>query len=165
MGEPGIEDIDFRPRLPAVRLALACLVFGFLGWAFAGEQRFELQRGDSLTLGRLAEALGIGLMLLAGFGFITSFLLLQFRLRFTEAGIRRLTLFRPRFIPWGGVRAARVGSYKGYLTLELWVSRRRWVCVPLMEYGRGWRLLAEIRKRVPVEVQVSDKQTALMRDG
>jgi hypothetical protein len=40
--------------------------------------------------------------------------------------------------------------------LELWVSRRRCVWVPLLEYGRGRSLLAEIKKRLAVEVEASE---------
>jgi hypothetical protein len=163
MVERRIEEIDFRPRLPVVRLVLACLVFGFLSWIFVREKWLEFNMVDRPTSpGVLVEVVGIGLLILAGFGFITSFLLLQFRLRFTEAGIRRLTLFGPRFIPWGGVRAAQLGSYKGYIALELLVSRRRWVCIPVLEYGRGAHLLEEIRRRLPVEVRASERQLALL---
>ena len=163
MHNPRIEDIDFLPRVPIVRLALTCLVFGILGWAFANDTWFEFQLAGRLTRGDLVEAIVIGLMLLVIFCFITSFLLLQVRLRFTEAGIRRLTLFGPRSIQWSDVRAAQVESVKGYLVLGLWVSRRRWVCVPLLEYRRGARLFSEIRKRVPVEVRASDKQLTLLK--
>lgn len=164
MGDSKIDEIDFFPRLPIVRLVLTCLAFGVLSWAFVNEVRFEFQLAGPPALGDLVEAVGIGLLLLTSFCFITSFLLLQFRLRFTEAGIRRLTLFGPRFIPWGSVRAAQVESYRGYLTLGLWVSRRRWACVPLLEFRRSACLLAEIRRRVPVEVRASDKELALLGD-
>ena len=159
-----IEHIDFMPRVPIVRLVLTCLAFGVLSWAFMNEVWFELRFTGGMAPADLVEAIGIGLFLLVSFCFITSFLLLQFRLRFTEAGIRRLTLFKPRFIPWGSVRSAEVESYRSYLTLGLWVGQRRWVCVPLLEFRRRARLLSEISKRVPVEVRVSEKQLALLGD-
>lgn len=163
MGEPRIEEMDFRPLFPVLRLLLACLVFGFLGWVFVNEKWLEFNMtGRPTPLSLLVETVGIGILILTGFGFITSFLVLQFRLNFTEEGIHRLTLFAPRFIPWGSVRAAQIGSYKGYLALELLVGRRRWVCIPLLEYGRGAHLLEEIRRRLPVEVQASDRQLALL---
>ena len=164
MDHSRIEGIDFGPQVPIVRLVLTCLAFGVLGWAFVNELRFELQQTDRPALGDMVEVIGIGVLLLGSFCFITSFLLLQFRLRFTEAGLHRLTLFGPRFIPWGSVRAAQVESYRGFLVLVLWVSQRRWICVPLLEFKRSARLLAEIRRRVPVEVQVSHKQLALLGD-
>jgi hypothetical protein len=162
MGDYRIEEIDFLPQVPVVRLVLTCLAFGALGWAFINEVWFEFQLAGRLTLTDLVEAVGIGLLLLTGFCFITSFLLLQFRLRFTEAGLRRLTLFGPRFIPWSAVRAAQIESYRGNLVLTLRVSQRRWVCVPLLEFRRSARLLAEIRRRVTVEVRASERQLALL---
>ena len=163
MAHPRIEEIDFRPRLPIVRLGLACLVFGFLGFIFVREKLFEFSMADHANYPAvLTEAVVIGLLIVLGFGFITSFLLLQFRLRFTEAGIRRLTLFAPRFIPWSSVQRAQLGSYKGYLALELFVGRRRWICIPVLEYGSGFHLFEEIRKRLPVEVQASDRQIAVL---
>jgi hypothetical protein len=163
--ETRIEEIDFGPRLPAVRLILSCLVFCVLAFAFVSQKWVDFNLAGHPMAADLAETVGVGLLLLLSFGFIASFLLLQFRLKFTEAGIQRLTLFSPWFISWNSVEAARVGSFKGYLALELWVSRRRWICVPLLEYRRGDRLLAEIRKRLPVEVQVSEKQLSQLRDG
>jgi hypothetical protein len=163
--ETRIEEIDFGPRLPAVRLILSCLVFGILAFAFVNQKWADFSLVGRSLFGDLAETIGIGLLLLLSFGFIASFLLLQFRLKFTEAGIQRVTLFPPWFIPWDSVRAARVGSFKGYLALELWVSKRRWICIPLLEYRKGDRLLAEIRRKLPVEVQVSDTQLSQMRNG
>jgi hypothetical protein len=163
--ETRIEEIDFRPRLPVVRLILSCLVFGVLAFAFVSQKWVDFNLADRSMASDLAETVGIGLLLLLSFGFIASFLLLQFRLKFTEAGIQRFTLFSPWFIPWNSVQAARVGSFKGYLALELWISRRRWICVPLLEYRKGNRLLAEIRRRLPVEVQVSEWQLSQLGDG
>ena len=148
-----------------MRLILSCLVFGVLAFAFVSQKWVDFNLAARPMAADLAETVGVGLLLLLSFGFIAGFLLLQFRLKFTEAGIRRLTMFSPWFIPWESVRAARVGSFKGYLALELWVSRRRWICVPLLEYRRGDRLLAEIRRRLPVEVQVLEKQLSQLRDG
>ena len=164
MGDSRIDDIDFSPQVPIVRLILICLAFGVLVWAFVNEVRFQLQLEGRPTRGDLVETAGIGVLLLTSFCFITSFLLLQFRLRFTEAGIRRLTLFGPRFIPWRSVLAAQIENYRGYLVLGLWVSRRRWICVPLLEFKRRGRLLAEIRSRLPVEVRASEGQLAVIGD-
>jgi hypothetical protein len=159
-----IEEINFHPQLPVVRLALSCLAFGFLFWSFIDECGDKLRQGARTDTAFLVETACISLFLLGGFGFVTSFLLLPFRLRFTEKGIRRLTLLPPRFVPWSAVLAAQVGSYKGYLWLELWVSRMRWVSVPLMEYRKGAELLAEIRQRLPVEVRVTEEQIAHLRE-
>lgn len=163
--ESRIEEIDFSPRVPVVRLILTGLAFGVLGWAFANETWFEFQLAGRLALRDLIEAIGISLLLLVSFCFITSFLLLQFRLKFSEVGIRRLTLFAPRFIKWDSIRSASVWSYKGYVCLELRVSRCRWVCVPLLEYGKGARLFREMKKRVPIEIHVSEKQLAVLSDS
>ena len=159
-----IEEMDFRPRIPIVRVLLAVVVFGFLAFIFANEKRYEFNLPDRPTASDLVETIGIGLMLVFGFGFITSFLLLPFRLKFTELGIRRFTLFPPWFIPWKSVLVARIGSYKGYLALELSVRRFRWICIPLMDYKAGARLLAEIRRRLPVSVQVSERQLSQLGD-
>lgn len=158
MAEQRIEEIDFRPRIPIVRLILAIAVFGFLALIFANEKRYEFSLPDRPTASDLVETVGIGFMLILGFAFITSFLLLPLRLTFTESGIKRFTLFPPWFIPWNSVRVARIGSYKGYLALELSVRRFRWICIPLMDYKSSARLLAELRGRLPVDVQVSERQ-------
>src|SRR5512139_892646 len=99
MAEQRIEEIDFRPRLPIVRLLLAVVVFCFLTFIFADEKRFVFSLPDRPTFSDLVETIGIGFMLVLGFGFITSFLLLPFRLKFSELGIRRFTLFPPWFVP------------------------------------------------------------------
>ena len=159
-----IDEIGFGPRVPLVRLVLNCLAFGVLGWAFINETMFEFQAVGQRTLSDLVEVIGISFLLLASFSFTTSFLLLQFRLRFTETGIRRFTLLGPRFIPWDSVRAAQLESFKGYLMLSLWVSRWRWIYVPLMEFRSSARLFEEIRRRLPVEVRATENQRALLGD-
>ena len=164
MVDSRIEHIDFLPRVPVVRIVLTCLAYGVLGWALMNEVWFELQLAGRPVLGDLVETVGTGLFLLGSFCFISSFLLLQFRLRFTEEGIRRLTFFGPRFIPWGSFLAAQVESWRGYLVLGLWVSKRRWICVPLLEFKKSASLLEEIKSRLPVQVQVSEKQLALLGD-
>jgi hypothetical protein len=164
MADSRIGEIDFLPRVPVVRLVLTCLAFGVLGWAFVNEMWFEFQLTGPPNFGDLVEAVGISLLLLASFCFITSFLLLQFRLKFTEAGIHRLTLFGPRFIAWGSIQSASVWNLKGYVCLELHVSRWRWVCVPLLEFKRSGQLLREIESRLPVDVRASENQLALLSD-
>lgn len=159
-----IDEIDFIPRVPVVRLVLTCLAFGVLGWAFVNEVWFKFQLVGQPSLGDLIEAVGISLLLLASFCFITSFLLLQFRLKFTKTGIHRLTLFGPRFIAWGSVQSASLWNYKGYVCAELRVSRRRWICVPLLEFKKSARLFREIKSRLPVEMRASENQLALLGD-
>jgi hypothetical protein len=149
-----LDDRDFGPRLPAVRLALACAAFGALGFLFALETRNAYTYGVPATPGFVFERVGIALMLLAAFSCIALHLLLPLRLRFTEAGIRRRTLFRPRFVPWQNVEGARLASFKGGVWLELKVAgRRTWIIVPVAEYRRAATLLAELRRRLSVEVQ------------
>ena len=165
MGTSRIEDKDFQPKLPLYRLVLVVIVFGVLGLAFLNDKWSDYKFAGKLELSDLFEFIGIGLILLLGFSFIVAFLLLPFRLRFTELGIRRRTVFGPWFVAWGSVRAAHVGNYKGYQALELRIGRWRWICVPLLEYKNAGALLAEIRSRLPVEVKVSDRQLSLLRDS
>ena len=161
MLETRLDTTDFGPRFPAGRLALACAAFGALGYLFALETRNAVTFGAPATRGFLVERAGIALMLLLGFSLIVLHLLLPLRLRFTEAGIVRRTLLRPRFVAWQGVTGARLTSFKGNVWLELKVvGRRTWIVVPVGEYRRAASLLAELRRRLPVEVQHADGELA-----
>ena len=154
MLETRLDTIDFGPRVPFGRLALACAAFGALGFLFALETRNALKFGLPVTNGFIVERAAIAAMLLLGFSFLALLLLLPLRLRFTEAGIARRTLLRPRFVPWQGVEGARLTSFKGSVWLELKVSgRRTWIVLPVAEYRRAASLLAALRRRLPVEVQ------------
>ena len=161
MLETRIDTVDFGPRFPFGRLALACAAFGALGFLFTLETRNAFTYGLPITTGFLVERAGIALMLLAAFSFVALHLLLPLRLRFTEAGILRRTLFRPRFVPWQGVTRARLSSFKANVMLELNVTGRRLpVLIPLADYRRPATLLAQIRGRLPVEVQDPGGQLA-----
>lgn len=163
-GEKRMEEMDFGPRLPFVRITFTLLAFAFLTWAAARETAARLEYAEP-TPGIVAETIFIALMLFAFGGGMTSYLLLPVTLRFTEEGIRRKTILAPRFVPWSAVRSAKIGTYRGYFALEMWIGKYRWITIPLLQYRRGDALLAEIRKRLPVEVAASEKETALLRDG
>lgn len=153
--------MDFRPRVPYVRLALACAAFGALGCLLALETRNAFVYGVPVTAGFIVERAGIASFLLLVFSFVVLHLLLPLRLRFTEAGIIRRTIFRPRFVPWQDVAGARLTSFKGNVWLELKVAgRRTWIVVPAAEYRRAASLLAELRRRLPVEIQHADGELA-----
>ena len=154
MLETRLDTTDFGPRFPLFRLALACAAFGALGFLFALETHNAYIYGVPATTGFLVERAVIAAMLLAAFSALALHLLLPLRLRFTEAGIRRRTVFRPRFVPWRNVLGARLTSFKGGVWLELKVAgRRTWIVVPVAEYRRPATLLAEMRRRLPVEIQ------------
>ena len=154
MLETRLDTTDFRPRFPAGRLALACAAFGALGFLFALETRNAFRFGLPVTNGFLAERAAIASFMLLVFSGVVLHLLLPLRLRFTDAGLARRTIFRPRFVPWRSVTGARLTSYKGGVWLELKVAgRRTWIVVPVGEYRRAASLLAELRRRLPVEVQ------------
>ncbi|MBX3278455.1 MAG: hypothetical protein KF868_10685 [Acidobacteria bacterium] len=159
-----LEDMDFKPRTPFLRLALILLVFSFFTFVLITETKSRLEFSPITDPNFLAETVFVVLLLLLFSGFMLSYLLLQFRLRFTEEGIHRRTLLKPRLIRWDDVKRAQVSGVRGYFALELWVSRRRCVLVPLLEYGRGRSLLAEIRKRLAVEVEVSERNLAVLRE-
>lgn len=167
MLETRLDTTDFGPRAPYARLALACAAFGTLGFLFALETRNAVTFGAAATPGFLVERAGIALMLVAGFSLVLLHLLLPLRLRFTDAGIVRRTIFRPRFVAWRSVTGARLTSFKGNVWLELKVAgRRTWIVVPVGEYRRPASLLAELRRRLPVEVQHADGELAArLRDG
>lgn len=157
MLETRLDTTDFRPRLAYGRLALACAAFGVLGYLFALETRNAFKFGVPITNGFLVERVGIATFMLLVFTFLVLHLLLPLRLRFTEVGIVRRTIFRPRFVPWQGVTGARLTSFKGNVWLELKVTgRRTWIVVPVAEYRRAASLLAELRRRLPVEIQHAD---------
>ena len=160
--------MDFKPRLPLVRLTLLLLVFCFFTFAFITDTKTRLEFRSITELGFLAETVFVGLVLLLFIGFTLPYLLLQHRLRFTEEGLHRWTLLEPRFIPWRDVKRARMGfvvSRGGtILLLELCVNRWRWVWIPLLQYKRSASLFAEIRKRLAVEVEIRGRVQELLRD-
>jgi hypothetical protein len=96
-------DMDFKPRLPLFRLILLLLVFSFFTFAFVTDTKTRLEFRSVTELGFLAETIFVGLLLLSFISFTLPYLLLQHRLRFTEEGLLRYTLFKPRFIPWKNV--------------------------------------------------------------
>jgi hypothetical protein len=155
--ETRLDTTDFRPRLPTGRLLLACAAFGTLGFLFALETRNAFTFGRPITNGFVVERVGIASFMLLVFSSLVLHLLLPLRLRFTEAGIARRTLLRPRFVPWQSVAGARLTSFKGNVWLELKVAgRRTWIVVPVGEYRRAASLLAALRRRLPVAVQHAD---------
>ena len=162
------EDMDFEPRLPLFRLILLLLVFCFFTFAFITDTKTRLEFRSFSELGFLAETVFVGLLLLSFISFTLPYLLLQHRLRFTEEGLQRWTLLKPRFIPWGDVKRARMGfvvSRGGtFLLLELCVNRWRWVWIPLLQYRKSAILFAEISNRLTVEVEISGKARELLRD-
>lgn len=160
-----LEHKDFGPRVPFVRLALACLAFGALGFLFALETRNAYRYGTPITNDFIAERAGIAAFMLLVFSVLVLYLLLPLRLRFTESGIVRRTILRPRFVPWQNVQGARFASHKSGVWLELKVAgRRTWIIVPVNEYRRPASLLAELRRRVPVEVQDAGNFAARLKD-
>ena len=163
-----LEDMDFRPRLSVLRLTLLLLVFSFFTFVFITETKTRLEFRSITELGFLAETIFVGLILLSFICFTLPYLLLQHRLRFTEEGLHRWTVFKPRLIPWRDVKRARMGfvvSRGGtLLLLELCVNRRRRVWIPLLQYRKSASLFAEIRKRLAVEVEIKGRALELLRD-
>lgn len=154
MLETRLDTIDFRPDFPFFRLAFFCVGYGMLCLIFALETRNQFTYDLPVTTGFVVERLVIGAMLLGVFVMLALWLLLPFRLRFTEEGLRRRTIFGPRFVPWHGVTRARLSSFKQSVMLELNAKGRRLpLLVPVSEYGRRATLLAEIRRRLPVEIE------------
>ena len=160
--------MDFKPRLPVFRLTLLLLLFCFFTFAFITDTKTRLEFRSITELGFLAETVFVGLLLLSFISLTLPYLLLQHRLRFTEEGLHRWTVLKPRFVPWGDVKRARLGfvvSRGGtFLLLELCVSRWRWVWIPLLQYGRSASLFAEIRTRLAVEVEIRGTAQQLLRD-
>ena len=61
---------------------------------------------------------------------------------------------------------ARFASHKSGVWLELKVvGRRTWIIVPVNEYRRPASLLAELRQRLPVEIQDAGNFAARLKDG
>lgn len=135
---------------------------------FILDTKTELEYKSLSDLGFIAETVFVCLILLSFISFMLSYLLLQYRLRFTEEGLHRRTLLKPRFIPWKDVQRARMGSVAvragTLLLLELCVCKWRWVWIPLLEYRRGASLFEEIRKRLPVEVEIRRSAQELLSD-
>jgi hypothetical protein len=156
-----LDDKDFGPRVPALRLALLCAAFGALGYLFALETRNTLTYNAPVSSGFWVERAFIAAMLAGAFAPLALWLLLPLRLRFTDAGILRRTLLRPRFIPWQNVTGGAPSSFKANVMLELRVTNRRLpVLVPLTEYRRPAALLAELSRRLPARVSDTGGQLA-----
>jgi hypothetical protein len=138
--------------MPALLLTIVCLIFCALGWLAFNDIRqtvgIQLEQGDALAPGILAEIAVIVLMLFSVPAFLVLHLTLPLRLTFTEKGIRRRTVLPPRFIAWDRVRGASLGVWRGHIWLELKVGRWRSICIPLSDYRRAASLLAEIRERL-----------------
>ncbi|HLL76742.1 MAG TPA: hypothetical protein VK421_15920 [Pyrinomonadaceae bacterium] len=167
MLETRLDTMDFRPDFPLFRLLFFCAGYGMLCLGFALETRNVFTYNSPVAAGTIVERVLIGAMLLSVFVSLALWLLLPFRLRYTEAGILRRTVFRPRFIPWQSVTAASLTSFKGSVWLELRATGRRLpVLIPLIEYRRAASLLAQIRRRLPVDVQDPGGQLAArLSDG
>ena len=161
MLETRLDTIDFRPAFPFLRLALLCAAFGALGLLFALETRNAFTYGVPVTTGFIVERAAIASLLLPVFTSLLLWVLLPLRLRFTEAGLLRRTILRPRFVPWQAVARACLTSFKSNVMLELNITGRRLpVLVPLADYRRPAALLAQIQRRLPVEVQDPGRQLA-----
>lgn len=161
MLETRLDTIDSGPRVPVIRLALACLAFGSLGFLFFLDTQNTIKYNSPATAGFWVERASIAAFMLLVFSLIALHLLLPLRLRFTEAGIARRTLFGPHVVPWKNITQARLGNFKGYVMLEMKiVGRRLWISVPVSEYRRPASLLAELRRRLPVAVQHADSHFA-----
>jgi len=144
------------------------LVFSFFTYAFVDDTKRRLEFRSISELGFLAETIFLGLILLCFICFTLPFLLLQHRLRFSEEGLHRWAVFKPRLIPWKDVKRARMSfvvSRGGtLLLLELYVNRRRWVWIPLLQYRRSASLFAEIKRRLEVEVEIKGRALELLSD-
>ena len=71
------------------------------------------------------------------------------------------TDFRPRFPAGLLALACAACGFKGNVWLELKVvGRRTRITVPAAEYCRAASLLAELRRRLPVEIQHADGELA-----
>jgi hypothetical protein len=89
-----------------------------------------------------------------------------YRIRFYEAGIVTLGLGGRRFIPWSAVRDARINRFKGNLELALRAHGRRFpVSIPLNSYRKQSTLLAELRRRLPVQINDAGNFAALLTDN
>jgi hypothetical protein len=165
--ETRLDTRDFGPRTPYGRLALGCLAYGTLGYLLYLDTQNTIKYNSPVSAGFLVERACILAFMLLVWGAIVVHLLLPRRLRFSEAGLVRRTFFGPHFVPWASVKTARLGSFRGYVMLEMKVpGKRGWVSVPVSEYRRAASLLAEIRRRLPVPVEhAGARYAALLKDG
>jgi hypothetical protein len=166
-----IDDINFQPQKPIIRSIVWAVFFTFMLFAlFSDYQRyfttdeltsvqpvFDLEFWVNLILEIVVFVTGIVLVI--------SWLRFPFQLHFTEQGIRRRTLLPPKFVSWNAVLAAKMSRYKGNLWLDLQISAKRWVVVPLLEYGKSEDLVTAIKERLPVDLYISPQDMERLRSN
>lgn len=151
-----IEQIDFGARIKVLPLLAVSPFFVFYAlMCWLEIRRFPDSEDYSLEI---FWVLPLVLIFLVA---VVSLSTLAKGMKFTEKGIRRRTVLPPRFIEWKNVEAAQITRLNPKnIALELRVNRRRWIHIPLLDFKNAALLLSEIRKRLPVEIAVEEKDLA-----
>jgi hypothetical protein len=168
MSNRRIEEIDFEPRKGLIiwTIILLILLYGlgvgsatyFLALEVLGER--DLSSPASLIkVGVILFVYGLVLFLLL---FYITFS--PYRFSFKEEGVVALTWRGRQFFPWQSVKKATVTSGKSGINLALRLGGLRYLTIPLDSYKKGGSLLAEVSRRLPVTVAVSDTVLARLAD-
>ena len=161
VGVPRLGEFEPGPRRPhPLLLTLFLLAYG----PGLGSATFFIARDQLFGQPNVGDYLLVGLYLVAylliPFPILFYWLYNAHRFTFTDTGLRVLTPFGRRFVPWGEIERAslRIRSAEGAIfhRLDLFVGRRQRLGIPLSDYLRGATLLAAIRPRLPVPLEEPD---------
>jgi hypothetical protein len=168
MSNRRFEEIDFEPRKNLIIWSLILLIL-FYGLGFGGVTYFfALEILGERDLSSPTSLIKVGVILFV-YGMVLFLLLFYmifspYRFLFKEEGVVALTWRGRQFFPWQSVKKATVTSGKGSINLALHLGGLLYLTIPLDSYKKGGSLLAEVSRRLPVAVAVSDTVLARLAD-
>ncbi len=162
-----LEDIDFEPRKVQATCMFIVTLLGY-GLGLGSAIYYGLKQSLEVVSSSPANLFEVVFIILAyslGFFFLLLYAVFNpYRFTFMEQGAWVYTWRGRQFFAWHKVERATLSSYKGHIDLSLRLGRLRYIAIPLSSYKKGGRLLAEVRRRLPVEVEVSKEQAAMLED-
>jgi hypothetical protein len=161
-----IEDIDFEPHRGLAIFAIGVSVVFTLVFGTIVLVNVYRQIHEPTTLSDFFGWLFTFVVTFACAGLLLYFSTAVYRIAYYESGIIITGLGGRRFVAWNTVHDARINRFKGNIELALRAEGRRFpVSVPLNSYKKQARLLAEIRKRLPVAINDHHNVAATLTDG
>lgn len=160
-----IEDMNFEPHKGLAIFMITASVIYTLVFGTVSVVNFYRQLRDPSSLSDLFGWLGTLVVTTLCVALLLYVTTAVYRLKFYESGIIILGLRGRHFVAWNAIREARVSRYKGNIELALRADGRRLpVSIPLNAYKKQLTLLTEIRRRLPVAIQVPPDIAATLTD-